>query len=521
MSSSTNTCFFISKSNKPNDRKVTYGRIVASIRPQKKETHRTRLTVGGNCLDYPGATSTPTAKLTTAKCVLNSTISTSNARFMVVDIKDFHLNTPLKRYEYMRLPLAMIPDEIIKQYQLRQLATSDGWVYIKIRKGMYGLKQAGILANQRLQKHLATHGYFPTPRTPGLWKNTTCNVSFSLVVDDFGAKYVGKENAQHLVDALATLYEVATDWAGKLYCGLTIQWNYPERHVNISMPGYVEAALHKFQHPSPTKAEDAPHDWTKPTYGATVQYTPEHGTTATLPQPEITKIQQIIGTLLYYATTVDPTMLVALGTIAANQSKATATTAHAVVKLINYAATHPDAAIRYHASDMVLYLHSDASYLSASKVRSRAGHHFFLSDTPLDPKQAPRIQPTRNGPVHTTCQIMRNVLASAAEAKIGALFLNGQEALPIRVTLNELGHTQPATPMQTDNSTAAGFANDTIKQKRSKAIDMRFTGSKTVSANTISSSIGGPVQKILVTTIPNTIRQVITVACDPHIYSLT
>jgi hypothetical protein len=240
------------------------------------------------------------------------------------------------------------------------------------------------------------------------------------------------------------------------------------------MPGYVEAALNKFQHPSPTRAEDAPHDWTKPTYSAAVQYAPENDTTATLPQPKITKIQQIIGTLLYYAIAVDPTMLVALGTIAANQSTATATTSHAVVKLLNYAATHPDAAIRYHASDMVLYLHSDASYLSASKVRSRAGGHFFLSDTPSDPKQAPRTQPSQNGPVHTTCQIMRNVLASAAEAKIGALFVNGQEALPIRVTLDELGHTQPATPMQTGNSTAAGFANDTIKQKRSKAIDMRF-----------------------------------------------
>jgi hypothetical protein len=131
-------------------------------------------------------------------------------------------------------------------------------------------------------------------------------------------KYVGKENAQHLVDALASLYEVSTRWAGELYCGLHIQWNYPKHHVDISMPGYIEVALHKFQHPSPARAEDAPHDWTKPTYGATIQYAPAHDTTATLPQPEITKIQQIIGTLLYYAIALDPTMLVVLGTIAAN-----------------------------------------------------------------------------------------------------------------------------------------------------------------------------------------------------------
>jgi hypothetical protein len=233
---------------------------VTSIRPQKKETDRTRLVIRGDRLDYPVATSTRTAKLTTAKRVLNSTISTTNGRFMVVDIKDFSLNTRLERYEYMRLPLSMIPDEIIQQYQLQQLVTTDGWVYIEIRKGMYGLKQAGILANQRLQKHLATHGYFSAPRTPGLWKHATRDVHFSLVVNDFGVKYVGKENAQHLVDALASLYEVSTDWAGELYCGLHIQWNYPKRHVNISMPGYIEAALHKFQHPSPTRAEDAPHD---------------------------------------------------------------------------------------------------------------------------------------------------------------------------------------------------------------------------------------------------------------------
>jgi hypothetical protein len=115
---------------------------------------------------------------------------------------------------------------------------------------------------------------------------------------------------------------------------------------------------------------------------------------------------------------------------------ATATTAHAAAKLLNYAATHSDATILYHASNMVLYLHSNASYLLASKACSRAGGHFFLSDNPPDPKQAPSQQPSHNGPVHTTCQIMRKVLASAAKAKIGALFLNGQEALPIPITLH-------------------------------------------------------------------------------------
>jgi hypothetical protein len=133
MPSGTKTICFIRKNQVPSDRKVTYGRIVATICPQKAEAHRTRLTVGGDRLDYPGAVSTPTAKLTTAKCLLNSTISTPDARFMVANIKVFYLNTPMERYKYMQLPLSIIPDEIVQQYSLQTLATPDGWVYMEIR----------------------------------------------------------------------------------------------------------------------------------------------------------------------------------------------------------------------------------------------------------------------------------------------------------------------------------------------------------------------------------------------------
>ena len=90
----------------------------------------------------------------------------------------------------MRMPLSIIPQEIIDQYQLANIATPDGWVYLEIRKGMYGLKQAGILANQRLTRHLATYGYSPTPRTPGLWRHHTRKVAFTLVVGDFLIKYI-------------------------------------------------------------------------------------------------------------------------------------------------------------------------------------------------------------------------------------------------------------------------------------------------------------------------------------------
>jgi hypothetical protein len=134
---------------------------VVSLRPQKKETHRTRLTVGGNLIDYSGDVSTPTVDLTTAKLLINSVISTPKAQFLVADVKDFYLNTNMDIFEYMQIPFNLIPDEIAIQYNLKSLV-HNGLVYIEIRKGMYGLPQAGILANKKLAKHLARFGYFPT-----------------------------------------------------------------------------------------------------------------------------------------------------------------------------------------------------------------------------------------------------------------------------------------------------------------------------------------------------------------------
>ena len=165
-------------------------------------------------------------------------------------------------------------------------------------------------------------------------------------------------------------------------------------------------------------------------------------------------------------------MLVALGSIATKQSNGTEATAEACTNFLNYAATHPDATLRYTASDMVLHNNTDASYLSESEARSRAGGFFFLSSNPdsLPVGKCPPI----NGALHIVSTIMRNVMASSAEAEVGAAYINAQEACGLRTTLIEMGWPQPATPITTDNNVAQGIINGTVKQKRSKAIDMRF-----------------------------------------------
>ena len=114
----TNTIFFIPKSKVPKGRTVTCAHFVCDIRPQKDETHRTRLTVGGNLISYPGDVSTRTADLPLVKSLINHVLSTPRAKFMTMDTGNFYLNTPMERHEHMRVNISQIPDEIIAQYDL-------------------------------------------------------------------------------------------------------------------------------------------------------------------------------------------------------------------------------------------------------------------------------------------------------------------------------------------------------------------------------------------------------------------
>jgi hypothetical protein len=226
------------------------------------------------------------------------------------------------------------------------------------------------------------------------------------------------------------------------------------------MPGYIPAALHKYQHPTPKQVQHSPNTWMQPNYGAKVQFMPPEDTTVPLPQDDIKCIQQITGTLLYYEQAVDATLSVALGTITAQQARGTATTVKAITQLLDYCHTHPDAKIWYRASDMVLKIHSNALYLLEAQARSRAGDHFYMGDkSSTQPEQS-------NGPILNKLTLMRNVLSSAAEGEYGTFFDNTKESrVPLRNMLAEMGHPQPPTAVQVDNSTTNRFANKQIKQQ--------------------------------------------------------
>jgi hypothetical protein len=146
-----------------------------------------------------------------------------------------------------------------------------------------------------------------------------------------------------------------------------------------------------------------------------------------------------------------------LNDIATKQTKATEKTQAATNQMLDYLAAHPDATVRFHASDMILHIHSDASYVSVSNAGSRLGGLFFLGNEPTE-------QETLNVSILNVAAVNKNVVASAAESEVGACFHNAQSGAPLRVTLTELGHTQPPTHLQTDNSTAYCIVNETIKR---------------------------------------------------------
>jgi len=462
----TDTCFFIRKSQVPKHKRATYGRIVCNVRPQKEEIYRTRLTVGGNLIDFPGNKSTPTADLLTAKLLINSTISTPGAVFLGIDLANFYLNTPMAKPEYMRLRLDIIPEEIISKYNLRDLVDDEGWVYVEIRKGMYGLPQAGIIANQLLEQRLAAKGYYQCQHTPGLWRHVWRSIVFCLVVDDFGIKVTNMDDMHHLTAALEEHYKVAVDWKGSLFCGVKLTWDYINRHVTTNMPGYIREALTKYQHPHPTEPQHSPYKATTIHYGAKVQRVEEDKSPPLTPD-QIKRVQKIVGTLLYYGRAVDSTLLTALSAIAARQSKGTHAVAEACHQLLDYVATHPDAGIRYHACDMILAVHTDASYLSEPGGKSRAAGHFYLTNQ--------NDEDFNNGAILTLSSIIKHVMSSASEAELAALYYGCKQATPIRVTLEEMGHPQPApTPVTTDNITAQGLTLGTMTPKASKSNDQRF-----------------------------------------------
>ena len=300
-----------------------------------------------------------------------------------------------------------------------------------------------------------------------MFAHHTRPTKFCLCVDDFGIKYFSKNDLEHLFNTLGAHYKFSTDMSGTNFCGLKLHWNYTQGFVDISMPEYIQKSLQRLQHTPPTSPQYSPQHHTPVTYGSTQpQKATSLDTSPYLDPPSTKWIQSVVGTFLYYARCIDPTISTAINDISMTQSQPTQSTLQQCKRLMDYVATYPNAYIRYHASDMILNVESDAAYLVLPKARSRLAGLFNLGQH--------HPSPPNNGPLLVECKTIKHVVSSAAEAETAALFHNAQTSIPIRRLLIALGHPQPPTPIKIDNSTAHGFVHNNIQQRRSKSWDMRY-----------------------------------------------
>jgi hypothetical protein len=231
------------------------------------------------------------------------------------------------------------------------------------------------------------------------------------------------------------------------------------------MPNYATKALKQFQ-PIAKKHQYAPYLFVPIQYGAKKQYTMQELKASLLDYKAERFIQQVCGKFLFLVRAVVSTLLCPISTIASQSSKPTKDTMRQTLQLLNYLAMQEDTVISYNASDMVLAVHSNASYSSEPKARRRPGEHVFLSsDTTVPPN---------NGAVLNIAHIIKNIMSLATKAELAGLYIIAHEAVYIRIILKELGNKQLPMPLQTNNAMADAIINGKIQPKWTKAIDMRF-----------------------------------------------
>jgi hypothetical protein len=194
----------------PAARLATYANIVVNYQPQKDNPYQIRITADGNLINYPGELVTCTADIMKSKLHWNSVLSTQQAKYMFLDLKYFYHSAPLNQYKCMRIPISLFPAWIVAQYDLLHKVVK-GHIYLEMQRAVWGLPQAGILANNLLHKRLMPHRFYECKQMPGLWKHAAQHISFTLVVDNVGMKYINKYDVNHLIKCLKEKYKLTKD----------------------------------------------------------------------------------------------------------------------------------------------------------------------------------------------------------------------------------------------------------------------------------------------------------------------
>ena len=462
---------FIKRSDKEKGRVESYWNPQLTKKSKNGEIiYRVRGCVGGNINDFYGNSTAYTASLPTVKLLFNAIVSEPDAKLMTLDLKDFFLHGSSGRNEYMRIPLSYFTDDDMIKYDIKSfIKEGDTSVLVEIHGNMYGLVNAAIVAQEGLVKLLNANDFYET-NTPQLYKHKTRNIQFTLVVDDFAVKYTNKTDADLLISVLEKQFDVSIDWDGKLYLGMAINLDRsnpnPRNHtLSLSMNGYIARLLERLNLGPYKSNVNSPMVYAAPKYGQKIQYT-NVDESDFITEDKIRFLQQGIGGFLYYCRAVGYDYYTTVSKLSSRQAKPTEQVWKEYIHLLNYANTWPNSTLVFKASDMILVLDADVSYLSESHSRSRGGGIAFCGR-----KDEPDFI---NGAIDVLSIILPTVVSSTCEGEYATAFVMAQLGMSLRVNLRDMGYPQDRTLLTTDNQCAEGIANKTMKLKRSRSMDMRY-----------------------------------------------
>jgi hypothetical protein len=469
----TSTCAFVNKNMIPSHKEITYYNEVLSTKINSKGDiiYRVRGSAGGDKINFKGDRYAPTAEMVTTKVLLNATLN-EDANWMTLDLRDFYLKTVLEDPEYMRIHRRQLTASTIQLYNLEDKFDDQQYVYMRLDNCLYGLPQAGKLSYQKLKILLSTHGYNETTTTC-LFKHETLNIMFVLVVDDFGIKYKSVEDVYHLISTLSTIYDMTIDWTGSKFLGMNIEFEgeLSERKVSLSMPDYYKNMLAELGVTHESNVE-SPLLYTPPSYGSKTSQSEFRDETPVASQSDIDLLQTGIGKLGYIGMAVDHLILPAVSKLASIQTAPTKHNIQEFNRLLQYVATHPNPKLVYSKGNMRLVAHTDASFMSETRCRTRAADYLYLSS--VGPSLSPE-HPDLNGAILCTSTIIPLTIPSVMEGEYVAIYNGVLKIINIRDTLLNLGYPQNnPSVLVCDNQAAVSVANRKCSIKKSKSTAMRY-----------------------------------------------
>ena len=414
------------------------------------------------------------------KTFLNAAVS-EDAYIATIDLGKFFLHEKLPDTDmvFLKLTETQVPKQTVDKYKLTWQTDKKGKKFIMLRclKAIYGLPQANKLAYEGLKANLAKYGYYETS-TKCLFRHETKAISFIVHVDDFAVKVKKVEEVHELVQALTECgYKVKTNipfinTEGRIkseykfvYTGLTCVHNMKQRYMDLSLPDYEQFLRRQIpEHIKPRSTPGTPHPIQ---YGQKQQFVQTDKSVSFSPE-QLQRLQTMVGQYGWYAKQVAHDLLTAIAILSTHQSNPTEQTEQAMINIQGYLKGWGKQTIRFHASEMILTVMSDASLGSEKENknnhRSRAACIMYLGTS------NPNII---NGPIFIHTGILPGVPTSAAEAEIAGNFESGKHTVYARKLLDDLGYAQPTTVIFTDNVCSLEYSKDTIKGTKLRHIDRR------------------------------------------------